>query len=457
MAAPLAWSQSPPGLHPLDVPQLVAVTFDDNFAPDGMAWATDFFRPLKNPGGAGLGSSFDGTPVRTSFFHNCVYLEDAGTRQAWKTAAQDGHETGNHTVNHAQGAAFTAEQWTNEIAPCTSALSSAEGGVGIASADVHGFRSPYLGYGPSLFGVLAQQGFSYDSSLQSCWGTQQDGKSCPWPYTLDEGSPDALDVTQKFGGATVTARPGLWEFPVSALVVPPDELAAQYGFTAGLRARVPTDMPAPSFYEPATGRIAGLDVTLFVDAGMAANEVLATLKYTLDQRLEGNRAPLVFVAHTHVYTADYHAAAHAPEASGRQGAIEDFVNYALSKPVVRMRPVSDLVSWMEAPQPLTGVVTMPLGGSGGAPSTAGAAGAAGAITTTGGGGTSGSGAAGASTMGGASAGTTFAGTSAGNDAASAAPESATCACRWVGTSDDAWPALVLVLLLGLLAARRRPS
>ena len=57
--------------------------------------------------------------------------------------------------------------------------------------------------------------------------------------------------------------------------------AAQYGFTPGLRQRIPTDMPAPSYYEPATGRIAGLDITLFVDAQLSANEVLATRMSTL--------------------------------------------------------------------------------------------------------------------------------------------------------------------------------
>src|SRR5688500_10641466 len=93
LAATLAWSTEPPGLHPVDAPQFVAVTFDDNFVSGigepsgGMTWATDFLRALKNPVGASLGATFDGTPVRTSFYNNCVYLQDEGTRESWITAA----------------------------------------------------------------------------------------------------------------------------------------------------------------------------------------------------------------------------------------------------------------------------------------------------------------------------------------------------------------------------------
>src|SRR5687767_2748573 len=102
----VAWSDQPPGLSPVDVPQFVAVTFDDNFVSGlgdvagGMTWATDFFKPRTNPAGSAIAGTFDGTPVRTSFFNNCLYLEDQNTRQAWTTAFEDGHETGNHTVNH---------------------------------------------------------------------------------------------------------------------------------------------------------------------------------------------------------------------------------------------------------------------------------------------------------------------------------------------------------------------
>src|SRR5439155_2542243 len=77
-----AWSQSPPGgLSPSQVPQFVQIGFDDNFRsglnttpPSGMTWATNFFKPLKNPAGSGKGATFDGTPVRVSFYSNTTYI-----------------------------------------------------------------------------------------------------------------------------------------------------------------------------------------------------------------------------------------------------------------------------------------------------------------------------------------------------------------------------------------------
>lgn len=142
-------------------------------------------------------------------------------------------------------------------------------------------------------------------------------------------------------------------------------------------------MALPSFYEKATGKIAGLDITLFVDAGLSAAEVLGVLKYNLDLHLMGNRSPLVFVSHSHVYADDYTAATNALSVTDRQGAIASFIDYALSKPEVRMRPLRDLVSWLEAPTALNGVrLPRPpiagAGGTGGA-SAAGSGGSGGAI------------------------------------------------------------------------------
>ena len=448
----VAWSDQPPGLSPVDVPQFVAVTFDDNFVSGlsdvtgGMTWATDFFRPLTNPAGSAIAGTFDAAPVRTTFFGNCVYLEDESTRQSWATAVEDGHEFGNHTVNHLHGGAFTVENWTDEIAPCTAALTNVDSGIGVALDDVRGFRSPFLEYNENLFAALKGQGLEYDSSVQSCWGEAEDGTNCAWPYTLDAGSKDADTLTAKFGTPGAPAAAGLWQVPPSALFVPPDDLAGQYGFTPGLRQRIPTDMPAPSFYEASTGRIAPLDITLFVDAGMSAAEVLATLKYTLDRRLSGNRAPLVFVAHTHVYASNYGAAPNAADAAERQGAIEDFVAYALANSSVRMRPVTDILSWMRVPVPLGGMVTMPVmdagtpqGGSAGAAPDAGAMGGAGAAAPDAG-----------TVGGGGAAGMTAA---AGAPAASATPPSAPAGCSCTAVPARSSP--LLALLAPLLVAWRR--
>ena len=246
---------------------------------------------------------------------------------------------------------------------------------------------------------------------------------------------------------------GLWELTPSALFVPPDALASQYGFEPGLRQRIPTNMPAPSFYEASTGRIAPLDVTLFVDASLSPAEVLATLKYTLDLRLQGNRAPLIFIGHTHVYASNYGAAAKAPEASARQRAIEDFVRYAQSLPVVRLRPVADILNWMQHPQPLNGVITAPVSsagasGSGSAGAGAGASGSAGASGVVG-------------SVGGTSGGAGGMSADAGSNA-TAAEKPGGCGCKVVGSGHShgfgyyaAWIALGLLALSRSAVTRTR--
>lgn len=450
-----AWSRKPPMFEPQDVPQFVNVTFDDNFVSGlgdvsgGMTWATTFFGTLQNPAGSSYAPTFDGTPVRTTFYNNCVYLDDDGTRKSWITAREAGHEMANHTVNHPQGVMFGEQAWTDEIGPCTAALTNPDRGVGIGVDDVRGFRAPYLGYSGALFGVLKAQGLWYDTSVQSCWAAGDDGKNCAWPYTLDQGSSDGVDLTAKFQTPMVPPTSGLWEMTPTVLFVPPDELAAQYGFSAGLRGRIPTDMPTPSYYEASTGRIAPLDVTMFADAKMTPAETLATLKYTLDLHLQGNRAPFIFIAHTHVYASNWGAGPNAQSVEERQKVIEDFVHYALTKAEVRMRPVADMLKWMREPHPMNGVVTyvppvggagagggagMPSGGSAGAPSggVGGASGGAGTPIT------------------GSSGTTSGQGSDDSNDKA--------CACRAPGSNaragSSSFTSLALIAL-GLLAARRK--
>jgi polysaccharide deacetylase len=338
------------------VPQFVAVTFDDNFNAEAMDWATAFFRPLVNPPGAHDPGTFDGTPVRTTFPSNSTYL--GGLQASWQRALDDGHEISNHTVDHSDGIAFSVEQWRAQIANCTSQMAAGLTSRGALPASV-GFRAPYLHYDDNLFTALTSGGFVYDSSIMGGWADSDGPGSAPWPYTMDFGSRDADAIYAKWSGRNVvpvSAHPGLWELPVVTLFVPDDSLAAQYHFAAGLRQRLQNRLagaPNPNFFEPSTGKLVGMDITLILDGGMSRAEALATLEYTLDQRLAGNRAPMVFVAHTHVYAANWDGnAAGVPNTLERRSIIEDFVTYALSKPEVRMRPLGDLAQWMAGPQTL---------------------------------------------------------------------------------------------------------
>jgi hypothetical protein len=75
------------------------------------------------------------------------------------------------------------------------------------------------------------------------------------------------------------------------------------------------------------------------------------MKYTLDLRLEGNRAPFMFGAHTDVYSSKYTAAT-GSTAAERQQAIEEFLAYAVSKDVVRVKSNAEILEWVRNPEPL---------------------------------------------------------------------------------------------------------
>ena len=99
-------SQNPPGgLQPAQCPQFVVIGFDDNTISDGIHWVLDFLRDKKNPTGTGNPATYDGAPVRTSFYCNTVGLstwqedDPAKLKTAFEKIVSDGHEMGNHTFD----------------------------------------------------------------------------------------------------------------------------------------------------------------------------------------------------------------------------------------------------------------------------------------------------------------------------------------------------------------------
>ena len=377
------WSRMPPGnLNPRNVPQFVSITFDDNFglahpeAKGGMPYIVDFYKGKKN---------YDGSPIQATFFHTSIYLVDESekvvggkqgedrnqrNRSAWSAAFSAGHEAAVHTVNHFNGGVaplseddccrprnWEEQEWIAEIQSCKESLSSSSKGIGARPGDVFGFRAPYLAFNDPLFGALRALDFKYDSSLPNCFDDSEDGRNCSWPYTLDAGSPDVVHIAKKFPALKipgVTSHQGLWEVPPTTLIIPPDELATQYKFSSGLRTRVSKRIPMsyPSLYEPSTGKIAGLDYTLLIDAGLSGSEMSAVLKYNLDLHINGNRAPLVFVAHSHLYTystpEDNPDTPSVAEREERWKGITEFLEYAIHKPEVRVVAIRDLLAWIDA-------------------------------------------------------------------------------------------------------------
>ncbi|HEX5758585.1 MAG TPA: hypothetical protein VF121_05285 [Thermoanaerobaculia bacterium] len=351
----------PGGLAVAEVPQFVQFGFDDNgisgregsATRGGVRFVTNLFAGRRNPPGRGEPRTYDGGPALFSLYVATRYIEapevdsPAHVKLAWRAAFDAGHEIGLHTHSHPHGTYFEAAEWSEEIAACLrwlgkpfapgSAADSATG-IGLARQDVVGFRAPFLEFNPPLFAALRAHGIAYDCSVEEGFAEAYDGANLLWPYRIASG----------YGGGWRGIRRELWEIPVYALTVPPDEACPRYGVPPGLRARLHA---VRADFDPADGKITGFDWNLWVELGMTRPEVVATWKYSLDRRLAGNRAPLTFGAHSDIYSEEYRGAA-ATTAEERRRALAEILDYALRRPEVRVVTAKQLLAWLRDPAPL---------------------------------------------------------------------------------------------------------
>ncbi len=306
-------STSPPGgLNPDNVPQFVNIGFDDNACDDAMIWLGDLLRDKTNPAGNGNHLNYDGSPARVVYYVTSNY--GAWMKSLWGVAKNDGHEFGNHSVNHDNTANWGYDQWKSEIDSCNSYLKI---NLGMTDDDLWGFRTPFLLYNSNTFSAMVDAGLIYDCTLNAN-SASQNGSSYYWPYTMDGGSP---------GDPGAGTHPGFWEVPTHQVVL-----------TSG-------------------GKQTGLDYNMWVNSGLGGSAMTkstfaATLKNTLDLRYNGNRAPFTFGAHSDYYSQNNDAANDAcPNASwqDRREGLQDFIEYALSKPDVRMVTSINIIKWMRDP------------------------------------------------------------------------------------------------------------
>ncbi len=329
-------SQNPPGnLPPQAVPQFVVLGFDDQKDKAPMQWVVDMFAGKTNPAGNGQSATFDGTPARVAFYTSTVYLNDKHALH--KSAYENGHEMGNHTHTHCT--AFTTPEscWKTEIQQCTDSLVS----TGIPESAIKGFRTPFLQYNNGTFKAMVSLGFVYDCSIEEGFQPDQKGGDFFWPYTLDNGSPGnklfAVDWMVP-GHTLLESYPGHWEMPCYVTIIPPDEKCAEYGLQPGLRARIANKL---DYFDTTDGKITGLDYNLLYEAALDGEEMGAVMCYNLDLFYNGNRAPMDFGLHSNYYNT-----------TDRKAGLEKFVDYALSKPDVRIVPPLKVIEWMRNPVPL---------------------------------------------------------------------------------------------------------
>jgi peptidoglycan/xylan/chitin deacetylase (PgdA/CDA1 family) len=320
-----------------------------------------------------------------SYFMTTTYISDGSVvldsnplRTSWRAAFDQGNEIGHHTQYHLDGQPpnpedppFRSDDWAIELdtgfhwltAPFESEDAGVELGLGIPRSEIFGFRSPFLHYNDALFPELRERGIWYDCSIEEGWQLDQDASQFAWPYTLDEGS-NAHDYAQERGFESknfdLTSHPGVIELPAYALVIPPEGVADDYDIEPGLLDKVRSYIPER---EPGSDRITGLDYNLWWEAHLTKEEVLAILKYNLDQRLSGNRAPLLFGVHTDFYRENWGSD---ETFERRREAIEEFLDYARSLQDVRIVTFKEVADFMREPRPIECYVSESgAGGAGG--------------------------------------------------------------------------------------------
>ena len=306
-------STSPPGgLSPQNVPQFVNIGFDDNACDDGMIWVMELFRDKTNPVGINNNPlTYDGSPCRVVFY--CTSSYGDWMKNIWIQAKQEGHEIGNHSVNHDCTESWSYNQWENEIDSCNNWLKI---NLDMTSEDLWGFRTPFLAFNTNTFSAVKDCGIIYDCTLNGGSATGN-GTNYNWPYTLDGGSP----------GQSSGSHPGLWEVPTHHVIISGGD------------------------------KQTGLDYNMWVKtslggSAMTKNQFVSTLKNTLDLRYNNNRAPFTFGAHSDYYSPTNNDANEAcPNATcqDRRDALAEFIEYALSKPDVRIVTTIDIIKWMRNP------------------------------------------------------------------------------------------------------------
>jgi hypothetical protein len=215
----------------------------------------------------------------------------------------------------------------------------------VKRADLFGFRTPYLAYNAALFPAVKQAGFMYDCSIEEGHQLDQDGTNFFWPYTLDGGSPGNKSQSNRV--PITSFPPGIWEMPAYRVLIPPDTEAAKYGVPAGTLANIKARNPTRIAINE--GKITGLDYNLFYDFKTTKAEFVAILKYTLDLRMKGNRAPLLFGMHSKIYaTADMEPLPQATVAD-RRAAVVEFLRYAVTIPEVRVVTTKAVLDWIRKP------------------------------------------------------------------------------------------------------------
>jgi len=356
-------SRKPP-LKTEEVPQFVVFGSDDNgisgLPESGKKGGLQFILELfsaSNPTGRNNPATYDGQKTSITLYVSTIYASSDFSdraelvRKQWLAFLAEGHELGCHAHSHLHGEPMSLEEWEQELARFFEIIEAplGKGGLGLNRLSLAGFRTPFLEYNRNTFEAISQAGFCYDCSLEEGFGDNEDGRNFYWPSTLDYPSPGNQLLYAGNQNKEIGLYPGLWEIPAYTYLVPPRELCKAYGMEPEIWDRLLAVNPQFK------GKITGFDWNLWIYYKLGKAEFVGILKYSLDQRLAGNRCPFTVGIHSDIYSEAYDELLHSDPArpvadyNERMEALREFYEYALSIPLVRIVSAEKLVKWLSNP------------------------------------------------------------------------------------------------------------
>ena len=181
------------------------------------------------------------------------------------------------------------------------------GGLNYGKSKIFGFRAPRLETNSNMYFALSELGYKYDCGLEEGYEKHVDGRNFLWPYTTDNGVRNSWTQTDIGERVFIDTMPtGLWQIPVNCVIVPQNyrERVVEHwnDINNGLDPKI---KGAPMSAAGWDGKITGFDFNLWILFGMTKEYFLETMKNTLNLRLQGNKAPFQYGAHTDYYTPIY--------------------------------------------------------------------------------------------------------------------------------------------------------
>lgn len=329
------------------VPQFISIGWDDNGIADvenhgALTWLLDFIKDKKNPIGSNDPTTFDGTPLRFAFYLTAKYGEEdvyeskEEVLKKWQQLIEDEHEIGNHSSVHLMdiqpdgddwkitnfdGREYSISDWKEkEFDRCDNLLRKT-----LKVTNIYGWRTPRLEWNDNILSLLEENNYLYDCSMEIAG--DEEGLEFWWPHTLHNGSPLFDEVTEH----------NLWEIPAYKFAIP-KHLQGKNKVGSKLMTGLDFNVWAPKAW-------GGLELT--------GQDMFDILKYNLDQRIKGNKAPMHIGLHSDNYSSMKNDEFPNADNRSRQKAIEDFIIYALrTYPEVRFVTPKNIIDWMSSPSSL---------------------------------------------------------------------------------------------------------